>query len=114
MENVKLVSSLRRRWWKSIVMLFLKRNTRQAAFSLWCRMKEASRLRDTSSILPKYQRGTQPSGSEARVDLTVEAMVLSNTKWHPLFTTEELEQCSERLKAYGYDSSLPHKTGKAN
>ena len=44
-----------------------------------------------------------------RLDLTVEAMVLSNTKWHPLFTTEELERCSGRLKEYGYEVSPSNK-----
>jgi hypothetical protein len=44
-----------------------------------------------------------------RLDLTVEAMVLSNAKWHPLFTTEELERCSGRLKEYGYEVSPPNK-----
>jgi hypothetical protein len=41
-----------------------------------------------------YERG--------RLDLTVEAMVVENTRWHELFTTEELAAANSRLKRYGY------------
>jgi hypothetical protein len=37
-----------------------------------------------------------------RLDLTVEAMVTENAKWHNLFTNEELAAASSRLKKYGY------------
>lgn len=63
---------------------------------------------------PQVSEGYTALWERSRLDLTVEAMVLSNAKWHPLFTTEELERCSERLKAYGYDSSLPGKTRRAD
>jgi hypothetical protein len=41
-----------------------------------------------------YERG--------RLDLTVEAMVVENAKWHELFTNEELAAANTRLKKYGY------------
>jgi hypothetical protein len=41
-----------------------------------------------------YERG--------RLDLTVEAMVVENTKWHPLFTADEIERARKRLIQYGY------------
>jgi hypothetical protein len=41
-----------------------------------------------------YQRG--------RLDLTVEAMVVENPKWHELFTREEVAAASRRLQRYGY------------
>jgi hypothetical protein len=41
-----------------------------------------------------YKRG--------RLDLTVEAMVVENQKWHQLFVPEELEKARRRLKEYGY------------
>ncbi|MEX0409071.1 hypothetical protein ABGN05_25855 [Aquibium sp. LZ166] len=41
-----------------------------------------------------YERG--------RLDLTVEARVIDNPKWHPLFTDDEIAKARERLKAYGY------------
>jgi hypothetical protein len=37
-----------------------------------------------------------------RLDLTVEAVIHDNEKWHPLFTEEELAICVTRLKQYGY------------
>ena len=36
-----------------------------------------------------------------RLDLTVEAFVLDNPKWHQLFTEEELQKATVRLKPYG-------------
>jgi hypothetical protein len=41
-----------------------------------------------------YERG--------RLDLTVEAEVIENRKWHGLFTHDELEKARKRLVAYGY------------
>ena len=38
----------------------------------------------------------------ARLDLTVEAMVVENTRWHELFTREELATANSQLKQYGY------------
>jgi hypothetical protein len=37
-----------------------------------------------------------------RLDLTVEAVIHDNSKWHPLFTEEELKICTKRLSKYGY------------
>ena len=37
-----------------------------------------------------------------RLDLTVEALIHDNPKWYPLFTTDELNICEQRLKDYGY------------
>jgi hypothetical protein len=41
-----------------------------------------------------YERG--------RLDLTVEAMIVNNSKWHDLFTKEEIEKARKRLEQYGY------------
>lgn len=43
-----------------------------------------------------YERG--------RLDLTVEAMLVENQKWHELFTPEELSKARRRLKDYDYKS----------
>lgn len=48
-----------------------------------------------------YERG--------RLDLTVEALVTENEKWHPLFTKDELSKARKRLADYGYRS--PAKPG---
>ncbi len=37
-----------------------------------------------------------------RLDLTVEAVILDEPKWHPLFTPEEIDICRKRLAHYGY------------
>jgi hypothetical protein len=37
-----------------------------------------------------------------RLDLTVEAMVVRETKWHSLFEPEEIEKAKKRLKEYRY------------
>jgi hypothetical protein len=40
-----------------------------------------------------------------RLDLTVEAMVVENARWHELFTSEELAKARARLGKYGYKPS---------
>ncbi len=37
-----------------------------------------------------------------RLDLTVEAVIHDNAKWHPIFTEEELDICKSRIKQYRY------------
>ncbi len=37
-----------------------------------------------------------------RLDLTVEAYIWDNEKWHSLFTEEELKKCRNRLRDYDY------------
>jgi hypothetical protein len=37
-----------------------------------------------------------------RLDLTVEAVIHDNPKWHPLFTQDELNICKKRLIEYRY------------
>ncbi|WP_262271842.1 hypothetical protein [Microvirga yunnanensis] len=37
-----------------------------------------------------------------RLDLTVEALVVENQKWHGLFTEAELTRAKKRLKDYNY------------
>ncbi len=42
-----------------------------------------------------------------RLDLTLEALIYENPRWHPLFTEEELATCAARLRQYGYQASQP-------
>ncbi len=37
-----------------------------------------------------------------RLDLTLEALIHDNPKWHALFSEEELAICAARLGRYGY------------
>jgi hypothetical protein len=41
-----------------------------------------------------YERG--------RLDLTVEALVVENARWHPLFAEEEIQKARRRLIQYNY------------
>ena len=49
-----------------------------------------------------YAPGFTKLWERKRLDLTVEAVILAETKWHSLFTPEELEICRKRLAEYGY------------
>jgi hypothetical protein len=42
-----------------------------------------------------------------RLDLTVEAEVVENIKWHSLFEPEELAKARKRLVAFGYTPNKP-------
>jgi hypothetical protein len=42
-----------------------------------------------------------------RLDLTVEAVIHDNPRWHSLFTPGELAICQQRLSDYGYFSRQP-------
>src|SRR5215467_11261042 len=50
----------------------------------------------------KVSDGYTALWARGRLDLTVEAVIQDNPKWHPLFTPEELAICARRLKDYGY------------
>jgi len=49
-----------------------------------------------------YAAGFTKLWERERLDLTVEAVILQEAKWHPLFTAEEIEVCRKRLAGYGY------------
>ncbi|MDW5267183.1 MULTISPECIES: hypothetical protein [Acidobacteriaceae] len=53
---------------------------------------------------PKESDGYTALWLKKRLDLTVEAVVLENEKWHQLFTPEEIEKCKTRLHRCGYIS----------
>ncbi|KAA6462177.1 hypothetical protein DYQ86_09685 [Acidobacteria bacterium AB60] len=41
-----------------------------------------------------------------RLDLTVEALIQDDSRWHSLFTADELAICERRLTAYEYFKGL--------
>lgn len=51
---------------------------------------------------PDYAAGFTALWERKRLDLTVEAVILEEPKWHSLFTPEEIEICRQRLRSYGY------------
>jgi len=52
---------------------------------------------------PKPSDGYTHLYERGRLDLTVEAMVVENGRWHGLFTSDELAKARLRLKQYGYE-----------
>ena len=68
-------------------------------------MLYAHRGLETARILlhaPNVSDGYTALWERGRLDLTVEAVIHDNAKWHPLFTNEELAICQGRLRDYGY------------
>jgi len=60
---------------------------------------------DTARILihaPTVSDGYTALYLRKRLDLTVEAVVHDNPRWHPLFAQDELDICAKRLIDYGY------------
>lgn len=60
---------------------------------------------ETARILihsPKVSDGYTALWKRGRLDLTVEAVIHDNPKWHPLFTPDELAICRKRLQQYEY------------
>jgi hypothetical protein len=53
---------------------------------------------------PKPSDGYTHLYDRKRLDLTVEALVVENERWHSLFTVEEISRARARLKAYGYSA----------
>ena len=53
---------------------------------------------------PKISDGYAALVERGRLDLTTEAFVIGEQKWHTLFTSEELGKARERLKLYNFES----------
>ena len=52
---------------------------------------------------PNVSEGYAALWERGRLDLTVEAVIHDNPRWHPLFELKDLEICSKRLADYGYN-----------
>jgi hypothetical protein len=50
----------------------------------------------------KVSTGYTALWEKKRLDLTVEALIHDDEKWHKLFSAEELAICIKRLKEYEY------------
>ncbi|MBP0616586.1 hypothetical protein [Jiella mangrovi] len=53
---------------------------------------------------PKVSEGYTHLYERGRLDLTVEALIVENSRWHPLFTDGEIERARKRLADYEYVS----------
>ena len=51
---------------------------------------------------PKVSDGYTALWDRGRLDLTVEAMVIENAKFHALFSSDEIARCKKRLADYKY------------
>ena len=51
---------------------------------------------------PQVSEGYTYLYEHKRLDLTVEALVVENEKWHALFEPSEIERARKRLEAYRY------------
>ncbi len=56
--------------------------------------------------------GYSALSERGRLDLTVEALIFDNPKWHPLFTPDELVRVKKRLVDYQYPNALKSPTEK--
>jgi hypothetical protein len=54
---------------------------------------------------PTVSEGYTALWERNHLNLTVEAVIHDEPKWHPLFTQEELNICVKRLTDYGYLSN---------
>lgn len=61
-------------------------------------VKTAKRLINSNKI----HYGLRKLKERGRLDLTVEAEIWGNAKWHPLFTDSELKKVEQRLRELGY------------
>ena len=55
---------------------------------------------------PKPSDGYTALYLRKRLDLTVEALVVENPRWHELFTLEEIERARRRLTEYRYEPKV--------
>ena len=51
---------------------------------------------------PNVSDGYTALWERGRINLTVEAVVIENTQYHSLFTSEELARAEKRLRDYNY------------
>ncbi len=66
-------------------------------------VETAKRLIHSSTV----SEGYTALWERKHLDLTVEAIIYDNPKWHPLFTADELAVCRDRLEKYRYFASGP-------
>ncbi len=55
---------------------------------------------------PTISDGYTALWEKNRLDLTVEAIVFDNPKWHTLFTDDEMKRIKKRLVDYQYSNAL--------
>jgi hypothetical protein len=101
----------------------LKQEFTQAMFEIYRRAKDEAKYPANIFLQMVTDRGgldtaryliNQPHPSDGytqlyergRIDLTVEAMIVENKKWYPLFTADEINKARRRLLEYGYTPTV--------
>jgi hypothetical protein len=81
-----------------------KREGRYSAPLFSAKLKEQGGLETARWLIhsPAVAPGFTALWERERLDLTAEAVIVEEEKWHPLFTAEEIEICRKRLRDYGY------------
>ena len=100
-------------------MADIRKEFDQAMFSIYRRAKSEANYNATIFLNMLTSKGGLPTAKylinaerpsdgythlyeRGRLDLTVEAMVVESSRWHGLFTDDELVRARKRLQAYGY------------
>lgn len=81
------------------------RNEAKYNASPFLQMLHAQRGVGTARALINAPRESQDYAelfARGRLDLTVEALVVEDSRWHPLFSAEEIERARARLAKHGY------------
>jgi hypothetical protein len=81
-----------------------KREGRYSAPLSAAMLKERGGLETARELIhsPAVAPGFTALWERKRLDLTAEAVIVEEEKWHPLFTAEEIAICRKRLADYGY------------
>jgi hypothetical protein len=81
-----------------------KREGRYSAPLFGNALKERGGLETAKELIhsPAVAPGFTALWERKRLDLTAEAVIVVEEKWHPLFTAEEIAICRKRLAEYGY------------
>jgi hypothetical protein len=84
-----------------------KREGRYSAPLFATMLKEKGGLETARWLIraPAVAPGFTALWERKRLDLTAEAVIVAEEKWHPLFTAEEIEICRKRLAHYGYPAA---------
>ena len=107
MDNAKLEAAFDERMFEIYkrALLDLKYNA-----SRFLQMLHEHRGLRTAQILlhsAKVSEGYSKLWELGRLDLTVEAVIHDDPRWHSLFTPNELATCQQRLSEHGYFDRRP-------
>ncbi len=81
-----------------------KREGRYSAPLFLDMLKEKGGLETARWLIhsPSVAPGFTALWERKRLDLSAEAVIVEEEKWHPLFTPQEIAICRKRLAEYGY------------